>query len=129
MRRLFPTQTQQTITARGSFGGIAGDGMPTHCAALLRQRGITLGAKGIGNVKIAGVPRAVVANGRITAAQAALYTTYGEVSEAAIVDGATGYGFHSGVLSQIDDSFTVIEKSVATPRVVTVHSRQKGVGQ
>lgn len=129
MRRLFPTQTQQTITTINEFGLHAGDGMPPHCAALLRQRGQTTGAKGCGGVKFCGVPNQVVLNGKITVAYAALMELYGDQDESDITDGATGYTFRGGVLSQVDNVFRKILKCYATPRVVTVHSRQIGVGQ
>lgn len=129
MRRLLPTQTQQTITAVGENGDILDTGVPTHCAVLLRQRGFPTGRKGTGGVKLCGLPDSAVLNGKLTVAAAALVTTYGNVSEADVVDGASGYSFRSGVLSQVDDSFRAIEKSQVTPRVVTVRSRQIGVGQ
>lgn len=129
MRRLFPTQTQQTIVSVAENGDLLDIGVPTHCAVLLRQRGFPTGRKGTGGVKLCGAPAGEVLNGRITVAHAAKVATYGNVSEANIVDGATGYTFRSGVLSQVDDVFRAIEKSQVTPRVVTVHSRQIGVGQ
>lgn len=127
MRRLFPTQTQQTITPRGSFGGIAADPLPPHCCALIRQRGIPTGRKGTGGVKIIGVPRTLVFDGRITTGYAAILETYSLPMEAELVDGS-GYKFRYGVLAQSDDTFRSIEKTRATPRVVTVRSRQIGVG-
>ena len=129
MRRLLPTQTQQTITTVGETGDILAIGVPTHCAVLLRQRGFPTGRKGTGGVKLCGLDETEVLNGRITVAQAAKVTAYGNVSESNITDGATGYVFRSGVLAQSDDTFRAIEKSQVTPRVVTVRSRQKGVGQ
>lgn len=128
MRRLLPTQTQQTIVSVGELGTHLGASLPTHLACLLRQRGFPTGRKGTGGVKICGVPTSEVLNGKITVAYAAKVTTYGNISEADIVDGATGYSFRSGVLAQSDDTFRAIEKSQVTPRIVTVHSRQIGVG-
>ena len=129
MRRLFATQTQQTITTINEAGDHLGDGMPGHCAALLRQRGETTDQKGCGGIKFVGVPNQVVLNGKIVVAYAALMELYGDQDESDITDGATGYTFRGGVLSQIDDVFRKILKCYATPRVVTVHSRQIGVGQ
>ena len=128
MRRLFPTQTQQTITPRASFGSIAADPLPPHACALIRQRGIPTGRKGTGGVKIIGVPRTLVFDGRITTGYAAILETYAGPMEQDFVHGS-GYEFHYGVLSQVDDSFRAIEKIRATPRIVTVRSRQIGVGQ
>lgn len=129
IRHLLPIQTQQTIIAVGSVGTHAGQALPTYLATLLRQRGFPTGRKGTGGVKIVGTPHGEVLNGRITVAYAAKVTTYGNISEADVTDAGSGYVFRSGVLAQSDGSFRAIEKSQVTPRVVTVHSRQIGVGQ
>lgn len=129
MRRVLPTQTQQTTTTVNEAGLHAGDGMPPHIASLLRQHGETTGRKGTGGIKFTGIPNTEVLNGRITVAYAALMELYGDQDESDITDGATGYTFRGGVLSQVDDVFRKILKSYATPRVVTVYSRQRGVGQ
>ncbi len=129
MRRLQPTQTQQTIVLDGAIGDILSPALPPHLAVLLRQRAFPTGRKGTGGVKIVGIPDTGVADGRLNEAYKNLVATYGDVSEADITDGATGYTFRAGVLSQVDNVFRAIEKSQVTPRVVTVHSRQIGVGQ
>lgn len=128
IRRINPTQTQSLITAVGETGTRTNPGLPPHCAVLVRQRGFSTGRKGTGGTKIWGVSANQVANGRIDTLEADLYTAWGDLSESDITDGGTGYKFRAGVFSASDSSFRVIEKSQVTPRVVTVHSRQIGVG-
>lgn len=129
IRRLQPTQTQQTITAVGSLGTHTGTALPPHAACLLRQRGTPSNRKGTGGVKIVGVPEGQVLAGVLEVAYAALVQTYGDVSESDQTDGGTGYVWRSAVYSIIDNTARLIEKSKVTPRIVTVHSRQIGVGQ
>lgn len=129
MRRLKVGQTQQTTVAVGLAGQIMSNGLPTHCAVLIRQRAFPTGRKGTGGVKITGVPIDNVENGQIDLALATLCQTYANISEEDITDPGSGFDFRAGVLSQVDDVFRAIEKSQVTPRVVTVQSRQIGVGQ
>jgi len=129
LRRLLPIQTQQSIFARGTFGTIAGDGLPPHAATLVRQYGEGADRKGTGGSKIAGVPEAAIEEGRISAAQAALMVTWGDLAEVDHTDGVTGYTFRSGVFRPADGTIKKIIKSFATPRIITVRSRQIGVGQ
>jgi len=128
VRRLFPTQTQSTTTAIGEAGDIIGVGLPTHAAVLLRQRGFPTGRKGTGGVKICGVPIGAQTAGRLSSAAAALVKTYGDVSESDITDGGSNYTMRAGVLSNVDNVLRKIQKSIVTPRIVTVHSRQVNVG-
>lgn len=128
MRRIEPTQTQQTTVPIGIPGNVADDTLPGHCAALLRQRATPSGRKGTGGVKIFGVPLGAVSVGRIDAAYFAAMSTYGNAMEVPQLDVASGYEFHSAVYSQVDNIARPILKTVPTTRVVTVHSRQIGVG-
>lgn len=128
LRQLLPTQTQQTISARASFGAIVGDGLPPHCCTLIRQHGEGGTRKGTGGSKITGVPRANVESGRINNAMRILMGLWGDVSENNQTDVATGYVFRSGVFRPADGSFRKIVKSFPTPRIITVRSRQIGVG-
>jgi len=128
VRKLFPTQTQQQALAVAENGTVLDTGLPPHAAALVRQRAIPTGRKGTGGVKIVGVPTQEVEDGRITVSYRNQLESYGNVSEADITDPTSGYVMRSGVLSKVDNSFRSIVKSMATPRIVTVHSRQINVG-
>ncbi len=129
LRKLFPVQTQQTASNIGEAGLVLTTGMPTHAAALIRQRATPSGRKGTGGVKICGVPIAEVDEGKISESYRDDMLTYGNISESDITDGGSGYTFRSGVLSNVDNVLRKIVKSMPTPRIVTVHSRQIGVGQ
>lgn len=128
LRRLLPTQTQSSIIARGVPGNITGDGLPPHAATLVRQYGEGADRKGTGGSKIAGVPEAAIEEGRISAAQAALMVAWGDVAESDQTDATSGFVFRSGVFRPSDGTIRKIVKSFATPRLVTVRSRQIGVG-
>lgn len=128
IRQLKPIQTQTLITSAGFAGTHTGDALPPHAACLLRQRGFPTGRKGTGGMKIVGVPTSEVKQGIIEVAYAALVQTYGDLSESNQADGTTGFNWRSCVFSQIDGVPRLIEKSKVTPRIVTVHSRQIGVG-
>lgn len=129
MRRLIPTQTQQTITNIGTVGAHTGAGMPTHAAALLRQRGLTTDEKGTGGQKIVGVPVTEVANGRISKAYSDLMVAYGQEGEVDITDGTSQFKFRQVIYNVPLKSSRKVIHSDGTPRIVTVHSRQLGVGQ
>lgn len=126
VRRLIATETQTLINTIGSAGTHAGDGMPTHAAALLRQRGGSDSARqGTGGQKIVGVPVTAVSAGRLTAAYAALMQTYGELGESD--QGLTDWTWRQCILSTGNNARTIEQNSVS-PRIVTVRSRQIGVG-
>ena len=129
MRRIEPTQTQQTIFPIGDNGDILDVGLPTHSAAIVRQYAEPSGRKGIGQVKVTGVPMLQVDEGRVTAAYATDLNAYGAVFDKQFTDAASGYTFVSSVYSQIDNVARRILKAGATSRIKTVHSRQRGVGQ
>lgn len=128
VRRLAAVESQSTITAVGLAGTHSGQGMPTHSAALLRQRGSSTDPrKGTGGQKIVGVPRSIVEAGRLTQAYADLLIAYGQLGESDETDGATGYTFRQCILDAAGNS-RIIVHNAATPRLITVRSRQIGVG-
>jgi len=53
---------------------------------------------------------------------------WGDVAESDQTDATSGFVFRSGVFRPSDGTIRKIVKSFATPRLVTVRSRQIGVG-
>ncbi len=128
VRRLTVVESQSVITAVGEIGTHSGGGMPTHSSALLRQRGASAAARrGTGGQKICGVPRSIVKNGRITEAYATLMQAYGVLGESDITESGSGYKFRQIIISVGGSAGVIVHNSVA-PRLVTVRSRQIGVG-
>ncbi len=126
VRRLIATKTQTLINTVGSAGTHSGGGMPTHAAALVRQRGETpLARRGTGGLKIVGVPFTVVAAGRLTAAYAGLMQTFGALGE--VDHTLTAWTWRQCILSG-GNVARIIEHTSVAPRIVTVRSRQIGVG-
>lgn len=127
-RRLAAIESQTLIQAVGSAGTHSGGGMPSGAAALIRQKGLSTDArKGTGGQKIVAVPYSVVDSGRLTEAYMVLMRAYGALGESDQQDPFATWDFRQCILGS-DDFPRIIQHTSAAPRIVTVRSRQIGVG-
>lgn len=129
IRKLYPTQTQQHLAPILEGGDSVANGMPPNCCAIMRCASVRDGRKGVGFMKITGVPQDAVNEGRINLAYGALVNAHGAVYEDDQTESGSGFVFRSVVYSVIDNVGRAILKAGATSRVKTVYSRSAGVGQ
>jgi hypothetical protein len=127
IRRLFPTQTQQSFDSRNVPGNVVGNPLPTNQCSILREYAIPDGRKGVGHVKIPGVDNVFVNEGRVNGSYVGIAEIFGNVFEVDQTVPIQGWVFRACVLGT-DDVARQIQRTRMTSRIKQIRSRTVGVG-